>query len=216
MRLFPNLRYRWTEYRRLSKPYHKEVRGWVHSKIREAFTRNNVLISSFLAITGPLIFWWWEAARNMTVDPAGLLIAAAAPVALYLVGLWVWYRFHAPIYVWARYKQFYDGHNPPLPWATSVLLHHDGSGATFRLLTRGNPERADKVSCEFHLKDHVSPAKRKWEAVEISQEHPLELVYPADFQNADWPLGRGEYEATWHIDTAAQRATYGAQLRIKR
>jgi hypothetical protein len=216
MRLFPRRRNRWRDDRRAWKDYRNEILNWTAKHFREAIARTHIVVHGLVLSAGPIVYWRWEAAHHRSVDALGLVLAAVIPVVILLSLIWLWYSRQAPMQVWRAYKTFYDSHHPPLPWTTSADVHPDDSGITFRLLTNGNVEWATRVSCVFHLYDRAVPATKSWQPGRVSPEDPLELVYPTDFRNPDWPLPPGYYEAVWCIESPSRIANVESPVTVKR
>jgi hypothetical protein len=90
-------------------------------------------------------------------------------------------------------------HQERVPWGPKVQMHRDGSGASVRLCSLRPAVEMVGVSCRVPLPDHQSPARQPRGAGGLGPDEPVEYVYPDDFEDAVWPLPRGEYQVMWAI-----------------
>jgi len=169
---------------------------------RRAFlSRNNVPTAAVVAVLSPVVYWWWEDSHEVDVNPIGLLLAAVLPIVVLLALGWAWYRVQAPAQVYAPMRKHYDAAHPPPPYAVSAQVEPDGISLTL-LPSQHHSSPVLPIasaSCYLHLAHHRPVSRETFGPHELSSANPLRVVYPDDFEHADWPLEPGQHQFGWEV-----------------
>lgn len=191
VRVFIEARGEWRLYRQRTAYYRQSVYDEMRESMRQHSTARDVVIAMASAVSGPLLYWWWTARRDVEVDVPGLIFSAVGSVVISLSVMWAYFHWKARIKVLGDIQHFREQQDPSLQLATSYHVTEDG--ITLKLYSPGVGRRLQSVFCAFAV-DGNECRTGDLGPVDVGV---LEITYPKDFPNASWPLPKGKHRFTW-------------------
>jgi hypothetical protein len=116
----------------------------------------------------------------------------------------------------AAWEAYHEAAHPPPPYAIAAQVVE--KGISLSLLPHHHELAVlpiESAFCYLHL-EHHRPVSETFGRHELSPASPLRVVYPGDFEDADWPLEPGEYQFGWEIREPSGRSyTIGRAVTIE-
>lgn len=217
----PSLRSWWeqrVERVEVRRRYRSARRGWVRQHLTSRLAPVSLVLSLLLGVGSVLVYWTWARVRGTPFDPVGFW-ALIIPLAIYVLGTWVYYRIKAPAQVFEAQRLQLQQYAPPTPWAVAVEVAEEERRITVRLLPSEGHTGAttiDSATC-FLAIGQVRPACTTPKSGAVGEGKSIRWDYPVEFDNPIWPLPDGQYEAVVSRITSSSlqgSASIGGKFRI--